>query len=591
LSDPDPPAPTQASGRLLGRLWRDYLHVHRWRIAAAFLFMVIEGSTLALLAWMLGPLFDRVFVGREEGAIWWVGGIIFLLFLTRAATLVINRSLVTRVSLLSSAAMQSDLLQHILRLEGGFYQTTPPGALIERVQGDTAAVQGVWSTLILGLGRDIFALVSLMGVALSIDLEWTLVALMGAPLLILPALAIQRYIRRKTEIVRNAAGERVTRLDEVFHGIAAVKLNGMEAYQLGRYRAIVARIVGIETKTAAIRAAMPALIDIVTGLGFFGVLLLGGKDVIAGDRTVGEFMSFFTAMSLAFQPLRRLGDLAGTWQTAAVSLRRVYALLDRVPAADLRGGTRRPDPAQTDIAFSDVHLSYAGVPVLNGISFSLPGGQLTAIVGPSGAGKTSVFNLLTRMVDPDSGAIRIGGIDTSDMDLAALRGLFSVVAQDAALFDETIRDNILAGRDGVSDAALDRAAEAAHVTDFTAALPAGLGTRAGPRGSALSGGQRQRVAIARAVLRNAPILLLDEATSALDAASEALVQDAIERVAHGRTTLVIAHRLATVRNADHILVMDRGRIVEQGRHDTLFAAGGLYASLCRLQFTEPEGRP
>ncbi len=586
MTEPADTDPRYASRRLFSRLWRDYLFRHRWTIAAAFVFMTIEGSTLACLSWMLGPLFDRVFVGRDAGAIWWVGGLIFGLFLVRATTLIINRSLLMRVSLASSSAMQVDLLAHIVRLDGRFFLSNPPGALMERVLGDTSAVQGVWSTIIMGLGRDVVALFTLFGVAISIDTGWTLSAMLGAPILVLPALAIQRYIRRKTRLAREQSGIRTTRLDEVFHGIATVKLNGMEAYQVGRFRRIVDSLVRLQVKTAAIRAAMPALIDVVTGIGFFAVLLLGGRDVISGERTVGEFMSFFTAMSLAFQPLRRLGDLAGTWQTAAVSLRRLYAMLDIEPATDRHKGTLRPDPALTGIRFEDVRLAYEGLPAVNGVSFALPAGQFTAIVGPSGAGKTSVFNLLTRMVDPDSGTIRIGGVDTADMDLAALRGLFAVVTQDAAMFDETLRDNILAGRPGIGPEAVDRAAAAAHVTDFAAALPAGLDSPAGPRGSALSGGQRQRVAIARALLRDAPILLLDEATSALDAASEALVQDALERMAKGRTTLVIAHRLATVRNADHIIVMDKGEIVEQGRHDALLAAGGLYAGLCRLQFAE-----
>jgi ATP-binding cassette, subfamily B, bacterial MsbA len=552
----------------------------------AFVVMTIEGSTLAILAWALKPLFDRVFVGRDAGAIWWVGGLIFSLFVIRATALIINRMLLTRISLATSSAMQTDLLRHILGLDGAFFQANPPGALMDRVLGDSGAVQAIWSSLILGLGRDIVALVSLFGVAVSIDPWWTLAALAGAPILILPALGIQRYIRRKTMTVREASGERATRLDEVFHGISAVKLNRMEGYQLGRFTSVIDRIIRIEVKTAAIRAAMPALIDIVTGFGFFAVLILGGKDVINGSRSVGEFMSFFTAMSLAFQPLRRLGDLVGTWQTAGVSLVRIYELFDRQSAVRSPAQPVAADPAHTDIALTDVRLSYGTHEVLRGLSFTAAAGQTTALVGPSGAGKSTIFNLLTRLIDPDSGNITIGGTEVAQLDLADLRDLFSVVTQDSALFDETIRDNILVGKTGVSEADIDRAVTAANVRDFVAAFPHGLESRAGPRGSALSGGQRQRIAIARAVLRNAPILLLDEATSALDAASEALVQDALEHLSEGRTTLVIAHRLATVRNAHKIIVVDQGRVVEEGRHDHLFALNGLYASLCRLQFSQ-----
>ncbi|WP_347313651.1 ABC transporter ATP-binding protein [Defluviimonas sp. SAOS-178_SWC] len=555
-------------------------------MAVAGFFMVIEGSTLAALSWMLKPLFDRVFVAGDAGAIWWVGGAILSLFMIRAVTLIINRSLLTRVAMKTSTTMQTDLLAHVLTLDGPFFQTNPPGALIERVQGDTIAVQGVWQLLITGIGRDAVALVTLFGVAVAIDPGWTLTALIGAPILILPSRAVQRYIRRKTSHVRGEAAKRATRLDEIFHGITAVKLNRMETYQLSRFRQIVDRIVRAEVKTAASRATMPALIDIVTGLGFFGVLLLAGPEITRGDRSVGEFMSFFTAMSLAFQPLRRLGDMAGTWQIAAASLERLYRLFDAQPAISRAADPVTVPPADTGIRFEDVRLSYGDNTVLRGLSFVAEPGQTTAIVGPSGAGKSTVFNLLTRMVDPESGRITVGGTGIDAFDIATLRDLFSVVTQDATLFDETIRENVLLGRSDVPDTALTAALDAAHVSAFADALPDRLETQAGPRGSGLSGGQRQRVAIARALLRNAPILLMDEATSALDAASEALVQDALDRLSKGRTTLVIAHRLSTVRGADKIVVMDRGEVVEEGTHDTLLARNGLYAGLCRLQFSD-----
>ncbi len=554
-------------------------------MAFALVLMMIEGSTLGAVSWMLEPLFDRVFVAGQTEAMWWVGGGIFALFVLRGITSICYKTLLTRIAQRSSTAMQVDLLRHLLRLDAAFFQTNPPGALMERLQGDTRAVQGVWSVLISGVGRDFVSLLSLATVALLIDPWWTLLAVVGAPLLIAPAAAAQRYIRRKTSTMREISGLRSTRLDEVFHGIVPIKLNAMEAYQMGRFEGIVDRIVTAEVKIEASRAVIPSLIDVITGVGFFLVLVVGGREIIAGEKTLGEFMSFFTAMALTFQPLRRIGAIAGIWQVAAASLERLYRLFDTEPTILSPVAPKQASP-DTTLKVENVALAFGDMPVLRGVSFTAEAGRTTAIVGASGAGKSTLFNVLTRLVDPQAGRITVGGEDIREMELGALRALFSVVTQDALLFDETIRDNILLGRTDVEESTLERVLKDAHVADFLPQLPKGLDSPAGPRGSNLSGGQRQRVAIARALLRDTPILLLDEATSALDAASEAVVQAALEQLSEGRTTLVIAHRLSTIRSADKIVVMDQGRVVDEGRHDELIARGGLYAELCRLQFGE-----
>jgi len=329
---------------------------------------------------------------------------------------------------------------------------------------------------------------------------------------------------------------------------------------------------------------VPALIDIMTGIGFLGVLIYGGGEIIAGDKTVGQFMSFFTAMSLTFEPLRRLGMMSGQWQTAAASIDRLQGILDTKPSITAPATVRAVPVTAPQVTLDDVNLTYGDLPVLRGTSFVAEAGQTTALVGASGAGKSTIFNVLTRLVDAQSGRVEIAGDPIDTFDLGALRGLFSVVTQDAALFDETLRDNIVLGQADVDDAALHAVLDAAHVTDFLPQLPLGLDSPAGPRGSNLSGGQRQRVAIARALLRDTPILLLDEATSALDTKSEAIVQAALDKLSTGRTTLVIAHRLSTIQNADKIVVMDQGRVVDEGTHDALLARGGHYADLYNLQF-------
>jgi subfamily B ATP-binding cassette protein MsbA len=578
--------PAYTTRALMARFWRDYLWQHTGWIAIAFVLMTIEGGSLGVLSYTLKPMFDRVFVGGDVNAMWWVGLVILGLFMLRATTGILGSIITTRISQNTSTVMQVDLLRHLMALDSQFYQINPPGALMDRVVGDTGAVQGVWRTVVGGIGRDIVSLVSLFVVAVAIDPWWTLLAMIGAPALIIPTVALQRYIRRKSRQLREQSGHRSTRLSEVFHGIDPVKLNRMEEYQLSRFEKIVRIIVRGNIKMAGSRALMPGLIDLMTGLGFFLVLVIGGRDIISGDKTVGDFMSFFTAMALAFQPLRRLGGVVGTFQTAAASLERVYRVMDTEPSITSPPKPRSVPVGKTEIRLTDVHFAYSDLPVLRGATLTARAGETTALVGASGAGKSTVFNVLTRLADPQSGSVTIGGVETRDMALEDLRGMISVVTQDALLFDETVCENVLLGRRDVSEARLAEILEAAHVADFLPNLPNGLDTRVGPRGSGLSGGQRQRVAIARALLRDTPILLLDEATSALDAASEAVVQAALERLSEGRTTLVIAHRLATVRDAAKIIVLASGRVVEEGRHDELIAQGGVYSDLYSLQFAE-----
>ncbi|MBO9432080.1 ABC transporter ATP-binding protein [Sulfitobacter sp. R18_1] len=574
------------SAQLMRWLWRDYLKKHTGLMAIAVIFMIIEGSTLGVLAKLMEPMFDRVFVGGDRGALVWVGLVLVAIFALRALATVVQKVLLTRVAQRTAADLRIDLLDRMMQQDGAFHQNHPPGFLVQRVQSDVNAVGNVWRAFITGAGRDLVGLVILMGVAIAIDPIWALLAMVGVPLMVLPAAIAQRFVRARSREARDIGASLSTRLDEVFHGIVQIKLNALEDYQARQYRELTRTFIRTEVRAAFGNSAIPAMIDIMSGIGFMAVIVYGGSEIIAGNKTIGEFMTFFTSLGFMFSPLRRLGAISGLWQMAAAALERIKELLD----APLH--LRSPDKAQAapdgppDVTLTDVSLSYGDTKVLNGLDLTAKAGQTTALVGASGAGKSTIFNLLTRLVDPQSGSVRIGGIDTSAMTIPDLRGLFSVVTQEALLFDETLRENIVLGRENVTDEELDRVLKAAHVADFLPQLEQGLETRVGPRGSALSGGQRQRVVIARALLRDTPILLLDEATSALDAQSEQVVQDALDRLAKGRTTIVIAHRLSTIRSADKIVVMDRGRVTDEGTHDELMERGGIYADLYRLQYRD-----
>ncbi len=583
-----PPEAILAPGReITAWLWRDYVRAHRFGLGLALLLMAIEGAMLGALSWMIKPMFDDVFTAQNRGAIVWVGLGVAGVFAVRALAAFSHRVLMVRIGQQVSAKMQGDMVAHMLRLDSSFFQENAPGTLIERVRGDTQAVSTLWEQVLAALARDVVSLVALLGVALYVDWLWTVIAIASAPILMLPINALQRHVRKSSSQARNEAAQISTRLDEAFHGINTIKLTGTETRERDRISSAITRFMSRHLRAETAQAGILAMIDLIAALGFFGVLMYGGLQIMDGEKTVGEFMSFFTAMALIFDPLRRIGNVSGAWQAALASLERLRAVFAQQPT--ILSPARPIPPAEpvesADVCLRDVRFSYGDTPVLNGLSFTARAGETTALVGPSGAGKSTVFNLLTRLADTQGGTIEIGGVAVDAMTLPTLRSLFSVVSQEALLFDESLRDNVLMGGEADPET-LGHALDAAHVSAFLARSEDGLGAQAGPRGSNLSGGQRQRVAIARAILRDAPILLLDEATSALDAQSEKLVQEALERLSQGRTTLVIAHRLATIREAHKIVVMDQGRVVDQGSHEDLLDRGGLYAELYRLQFQE-----
>ncbi|WP_375551604.1 MULTISPECIES: ABC transporter ATP-binding protein [Rhodophyticola] len=573
--------PEMRAKRLLGRLWREHVSDYWKRMLLALGLMTIEGATLGAAAYLIQPLFDEVLVTGDGTMITWAAFAIAGILLLKAIAGFGQRLIIVSIGLKVVIALQSRLLNHLLSLDGRFFQDNAPGALIERVRGDTSALQSLASTALMSAGRDTISLISLLTVMFLNDWTWTLLALVGVPLMFFPVVLLQRLIRGFTMSAREAASRLSTQMDEIFHGMQSIKVNRLEAHQSREFRSEVGQFLGQQMRAERSKAGTPAMVDVMAALACMLVLLVGGAEIVAGEKTVGQFMSFFTALALVMDPVRRLFSLSASIQAALASLQRIYEVLNARPTI-LNPATPKP-LSPGDIVFDDVHFAYGDAPVLNGLSFRAAEGKTTALVGPSGAGKSTVFGLMTRLIDPVSGRITIGDTATTEAELDRLRDSIAVVGQETALFDQSIAQNIRLGRLDASEAEIRAAAEAASVTDFADALPGGLETTVGPRGSTLSGGQRQRVAIARAMLRDAPILLLDEPTSALDAKSEQLVQEALTRLSHGRTTLVIAHRLSTIRDADLIVVMDKGRVVEEGTHAGLMAAEGAYARLHALQ--------
>ena len=418
---------TYTSSELLKWLWRDYLRKHMGLLMIAIVFMAVEGATMGALAKLMQPMFDQVFVAGQENALIWVGLVLVGIFVLRAIAGVTQKVLLTRIAQKSAADMRIDLLDRMMIQDGAFHQTHPPGFLVQRVQSDVNAIGAVWQAVITGTGRDFIGLIVLLGVAVSIDPVWALLACIGVPLMVMPAALAQRFVRARSREARDLGAHLSTRLDEVFHGIVQIKLNALERYQARQYRDLTRTYVRTEVRASFGNSALPGMIDIMSGVGFMAVILYGGSEIIDGEKTIGQFMTFFTAMGFTFNPLRRLGAISGLWQTAAAALERIKELMDA--PVNLKS-PEHPVPVPTaapDIVLDGVSLSYGEAKVLDRLSLTATAGQTTALVGASGAGKSTIFNLLTRLIDPQQGSISIGGVELKDMEIADLRGLFSVV--------------------------------------------------------------------------------------------------------------------------------------------------------------------
>ena len=572
---------------LVWRLARDFMRPHAPRIAVAFLLMGAAAGSTALRAWLMQPVLDRIFVGREGSLLLLIAGGALAIALIKGLADYGEAVLMNRVGQRVIADVQIALFTRLMRADLAYFHAHSSGTLISRFTSDAALLRSAAANVLGGIGKDTLTVIFLVGVMFYQDWLLALVSFFVFPVAIHPIVGIGRRMRRVSANTQAEMGQLTTLLSQTFQGARLVKAYGMEAYEERRAAGLFERLFALIDRATRTRSRASPMMETLGGVAIAIVILYGGHQVISNARTPGAFFSFITALLLAYQPLKSLANLNASLQEGLAAAHRIFQVLDVEPTIRDLPGAGRLHVAGGEIRFDQVRFGYApGAVALDGISLTVPAGKTVALVGASGAGKSTILNLIPRFFDVDEGCIAIDGQDIRSVTLASLREAVALVAQEVTLFDDTLRANIAYGRFGAATADIEAAARAAGADGFIRDLPQGYDTQVGEHGVRLSGGQRQRLAIARAMLKDAPILLLDEATSALDSESERQVQAALRTLIRGRTTLVIAHRLSTVQGADLICVVDRGRIVESGRHAELLARDGLYARLYAMQFAD-----
>jgi ATP-binding cassette, subfamily B, bacterial MsbA len=572
-----------------------YARPYRGRLAAALTAMLFYAAASAAVAWLIKPLLDEVIKPQTEALLqsrqvlieWSLA--VLAAYALKGLGAYLSTFLMTDIGQRVVRDLRDRLFRHILDQSAGFFSHHSSGRLMSHITNDVNQVQQAVSETVGDLTREGLSLVGFAGLLFFLDWRLALVAVTGAPVVIYPLVKFGKRIRSTTRRSQEQLEHLSHVTAEAFTGHRIVKAFGAEGHEETRFRGASQRLYRTNLKVTSTVAVLPPMMELLGGLAVVALIWYGSREIALGTLTTGEFGAFIAAAFMMYGPTKKLSRVNASLQQAIAASERIFRLLDEHSEVKERPGAVPLDGLKRDIEFRGVGFAYddgAGKQILRDVSFTVRAGQMVAIVGLSGAGKTTLVNLIPRFYDVTSGAILIDGVDIRDVTLKSLRAQVGMVTQETVLFDDTVGANIAYGSPNATREDIEQAARAAHAHDFISAMPARYETRIGERGQKLSGGQRQRLAIARALLKNSPILILDEATSSLDAQSELLVQGALQNLMRNRTSFVIAHRLSTVRRADAIVVLERGRIAEVGRHDELLARPtSVYAKLYAMQLS------
>ncbi len=561
------------------------LKPYRPKLIISMVAMVGVALCTGAQTYMVKDLLDKIFIEKNQFYLYSLTVIIVFVFGIKGVFYYTYHYLLEQVGLAVIRDYRAQIFAHIHIQPLSFFHSYPTGTLISRVVSDVTLMQQAVSSALVGVLRDFFSIIVLMGVVFYLNWKLALFCFLVLPFAAFPIIKFSKVFRRLSTKAQEETAHISNMLYETITGNRIVKAFNMEDYENERYNNQLNTLFDVTVQDAKFRCLQHPLMEFIGGVAIALFIWFGGKLVIDEVMTPGEFFALMTSLIVAYDPVKRIGKVNSTVQQGVAAATRVFSILDIKPAISDKADAIELPPFQKSIKFIDVNLKYEdNTEALKQINLEVPAGQTLAIVGHSGGGKTTLTNLVPRFLEVTGGSIQIDGHDIRQVTMRSLRNMIAMVTQQTILFNDTVRNNIAYGSFACSESELIRAAEAAHALDFINELPRGFETIIGEGGARLSGGERQRISIARALLKNAPILILDEATSALDTESEREVQGALENLMKNRTTFVIAHRLSTIKNADRIIVIKNGRIVEDGSHDELLALHGEYEQLYRMQY-------